>query len=314
MTPAAAWLNDLDGPLWLAFHDAGAANFAFAWLEGFRGETRAWVEGPAARLWARAFPGRPTWPAATAALGARLLLSGSGWASHLEHEARVMARRLGIRSIAVVDHWVNYPQRFVRAGATVLPDEIWVGDAEAAARARASFPNVLVTQWPNRYLAREAEEIRARAVGPLRIPPQEILYLLEPIRETWGADPRPGEFQALAYFLDRLPDLGIPEGIIVRLRPHPSDPPGKYADRPARYPWLRLVVDDRAGLAAQIAQADWVVGCQTYGLVVALEAGRVAISSLPPWAPPCPLPQAELRHLRDMPAPALGHSCMAVLL
>ena len=43
--------------------------------------------------------------------------------------------------------------------------------------------------------------------------------------------------------------------------------------------------------------ARWVVGCESQALVVALAAGRQVWSSLPPWAPPCRLPQAGVQRL-----------------
>jgi hypothetical protein len=86
----------------------------------------------------------------------------------------------------------------------------------------------------------------------------------------------------------------------IRLRPHPSDPLGKYDDWPLRYPKLDLSVEESGALAEQIAWADWVVGCETFALVIALQAGRIAVSALPPWAPHCRLPQRELVHLRNL--------------
>lgn len=299
-TLPASRLNSVGAPVWLACHDAGAANLAIAWLDDYVGDVRASMAGPADALWRRAYPGRPVMTLEAACEGAGLLLSGSGWASTFEHDARRMARRRGIRSVAVLDHWVNYRERFVRDGELVLPDEIWVGDADAAARARDLFPGVEVCQWRNRYLERHVGEVAA--LGPVlpRNPPLEILYVLEPIREPWSAGDAAGEFQALGYFLDHLPQLGVDSAATIRLRSHPSEPPDKYADWPARYPEIRLLIDNDPSLSRQIARADWVVGCQTNALVVALAAGRIAMTTLPPWAPPCPLPQSGLRHMARM--------------
>jgi len=42
-----------------------------------------------------------------------------------------------------------------------------------------------------------------------------------------------------------------------------------------------------------------VVGCESFALVVALAAGRRVCSTLPPWAPPCRLPQPGIVRLAD---------------
>lgn len=295
---------DLPTPLAVVCHDAGAANLIISWLAGYAGHLRACMEGPARILWENAFPETRTCPLEEALNGAASLLSGTGWASDLEHEARRLARAKGIRIIAALDHWTNYRERFVGGGELILPDELWVADADAEAEARRCFPALPVRQLPNLYLEKLAREVAAHSPTPARTDPRNILYVLEPVRQDWGRSGEPGEFQALAFFLESLASLGIDENVKIRLRPHPSDPRGKYGDWPLRYPMLDVAVDDCGALAEQIAWADWVVGCETFALVIALQAERIAVSTLPPWAPRCRLPQQNLLHLRDLVAPS----------
>ena len=94
--------------------------------------------------------------------GAATLITGTGWASCLEHDARELARERGIRSIAVIDHWTNYADRFIRNGKQVLPDEIWVSDPYAAEIAQAAFPSLRVVQQANAYLAGLVAEVKSR--------------------------------------------------------------------------------------------------------------------------------------------------------
>ncbi len=287
-------------PLAVVCHDAGAANLIISWLADYAGQSRACMEGPARILWENAFPETRTCPLEEALNGAASLLSGTGWASDLEHDARRLARTKGIRNIAVLDHWTNYRERFVRGGESILPDELWVADKDAEAEACRCFPTLPVRRLPNLYLEKLAREVAAYGSASARRDPRSILYVLEPVRQAWGRSSEPGEFQALAFFLGSLPSLGINENVKIRLRPHPSDPRGKYDDWPLRYPKLDLTVEEGGELAEQIAWADWVVGCETFALVIALQAGRIVVSTLPPWAPRCRLPQQDLLHLRDL--------------
>lgn len=291
---------DLPTPLAVVCHDAGAANLIIAWLADYAGPPRACMEGPARILWENAVPDTRNLPLEEALNNAASLLSGTGWACDLEHEARRLARTMGIRNIAVLDHWTNYRERFVRSGELILPNELWVADADAEAEARRCFPDLPVRRLPNLYLEKLARDVAAHGPAPARSDPRNILYALEPVRQDWGRSGEPGEFQALAFFLESLPALGFDEHVKIRLRPHPSDPPGKYDDWPLRYPQLDLAVEEGSALAEQIAWADWVVGCETFALVIALQAGRIAVSALPPWAPRCRLPQQDLLHLRDL--------------
>lgn len=287
---------ELVQPLAVACHDAGAANIVLAWLEALELPCRAWMQGPAAKLWNDKFEGVPLAASLHEALdGAATLLSGTGWASTLEHAARLEARQRGVHSIAVIDHWVNYLQRFEREGETVWPDEFWVTDEYAYAEAQRCFPGRTVRLQPNLYLERQLQGIRT---ATLAIEPGEVLYVLEPARSRWGRDTE-GEFQALDHFMSHRMLLGLPGDSRVALRPHPSDPPHKYDA------WIdrqqgRARLDSSASLDEAIARHAWVAGTESFALVVALLAGRRVVCTLPPWAPACRLPHGGLIHLKDL--------------
>jgi hypothetical protein len=280
----------------VACHDAGAANIVLAWLAARDGPCRALMQGPAARLWAERFGSAPLAGSIDEALdGAAALLSGTGWASPIEHDARRQARARGVHSIAVLDHWVNYAQRFERDGEVVWPDEFWVTDDYALAEAQRCFPGQRVHLQPNLYVEQQLREI---ALATRRDGPPEVLYVLEPARSDWGRG-RPGEFQGLDYFWAGMGALDLPPHSVLALRPHPSDPVDKYAD------WIadksdRVRLDTAGSLAQAIGQREWVAGAESFALVVALQAQRKVVCSLPPWAPPCRLPHHGLIHLKDL--------------
>ena len=295
-------------------HDAGAASHMAAWLAPLQPQLRLSLDGPAEPLF-RARLGAATGSFRTleeALAGAQVLISGTGWASDLEHRARLLACQLGIPSVAVLDHWLNYRERFQRSGIELLPDAFWVADAEAAALAITEFPNVPVLQLPNHWLENLCSTVQAlrNKIGPQpRRPARRLLYLLEPIRVPWSQGPggatEAGEIQGLRYWLQQLPHL-IEQGWVapqheleaLALRPHPSEPAGKYdaliAEASAAWP---VQLDGAPGLAEALAWADAAFGCETQALVAAMACNLPAFSTIPPWAPPCRLPQASLHHL-----------------
>ncbi len=276
-------------------HDAGAANLIAAW-EGSQQQSvaRCFVGGPATKIWAERLPHvRLCASLAEAMEGVDLVITGTGWASELEHDARKLAKVRGLPMVAVVDHWVNYAMRFDRRGEIVLPDEIWIADAYAHQEALRRFHSLPLRQLPNTYLQQIVDGVhRLAAPGE-----GDVLYALEPLRNDWGRG-EPGEFQALDYFVTQFHRLGVDRGVRIRLRPHPSDPPGKYDAWMARQSGLRLELDTSPSLEASVAAARHVVGCESYVLVVAMATERVVHGSLPPWAPLCRLPHTGLRHLR----------------
>jgi hypothetical protein len=297
--PASA-PSELRLPLAVVAHDAGAANLILGWIATLPpAQLRLCADGPAAALFMSALPACPLIPLEAALNDAAMLLSGtSGPHSSLEHEARQLARARGLPSIGVIDHWVNYRARFIRADGEELPDEIWVTDALALGIARPSFPGSPVHELPNRYL--ENLVAQTRALTQAHDGETHVLYVLEPMRSNWGRGETPGEFQALDFFLTQLPTLANDSPVQVRLRPHPSDAPGKYDSWLAARRDPRLSLDPSPTLPESIAWADGVAGCESYALVAALAAGRKAFSTLPPWAPACRLPHGDIVKLRDL--------------
>lgn len=276
-------------------HDAGAGNIVIAGLlETGRSDWRAYMRGPAEKLWRSAYSRVALCNTLDSALeGVELLVTGTGWGSDIEHNARSLANSRGIRSVAVIDHWVNYAERFVRHGEIVWPDEFWVTDDYAMEIAKHAFPGQPVFKVPNRYLESQMRVIKQ--AGEASTP--ELLYVLEPIRSDWGRGLQ-GEFQALDYFVRNMARLGLSPDTEIRLRPHPSDAPGKYNDWIADHVTLNIQLDDTVSIAQSLGRASWVAGCESFALVLALMAGRKVYCTLPPWAPPSRLPHRGLIHIR----------------
>ncbi len=278
-------------------HDAGAANVVVATLlETGRKDWRAYMQGPAKKIWESAFPEVILYDSIEQAIeGSELLISGTGWASNVEDEARRIAQRKIVKSIAVIDHWVNYAERFVRNGEQVLPDEIWVTDEYALELALVAFPGKFVLQVPNYYLEKQLRDIALldKPTNP------KLLYILEPIRSKWGRN-IPGEFQALEYFISKFPQLGVSKETVICLRPHPSDLEGKYHDWIKSHSDMNIKLDDSISITESLGRAKWVAGCESFALALALMAGKTVYCTLPPWAPACRLPHSGLIQLRAL--------------
>jgi len=289
-------LFDLSGSFGVVCHDAGGGNKVIAMLQAC-GLEPAYVcmEGPAKVLWQRAFSDSiPLSSDFNWIDQVSVVLTGTGWASDFEHEARRLSQKLGIRSIAVLDHWANYVERFSRKGTVVLPDELWVVDRYAESLAHQVFPGIPVYLKPDYYAEREVS-----LIAPIDAQtPNVLLYLLEPVRSDWGLGVA-GEFQALRFFLQCIPFLGLPVKTVINLRPHPSEIADKYVeflDEHNDFP-IRMA---SGSLTDSISASRWVTGCQTYAMTLALRAGRKVFGSLPSWAPCCVLPHKGIVHLKDI--------------
>lgn len=280
-------------------HDAGAANHIFAWLRcGLIdiNKTRMSLTGPALEIYRRAVPGFRNLPLEQAFEATTALISGTGWASDIEHNARIIARKRNIQSIAVIDHWTNYTMRFERHGEQILPDQIWVSDEYAAALCKHHFPSIKVQTQPNAFLDEQLHEITAFK----SYQQDHILFLMEPARDNWGNPPLAGEFQAFDYFARHFNHFKRKPAQKVIIKPHPSDHDGKYSHLAELYPDLNISIDTTSPLPMLIASASIVAGCQTYAMIIALHADKQVISVLPPHAPRCVLPQDNIIHLSEL--------------
>jgi hypothetical protein len=297
--------KNLLSPMIVVCHDAGAANHIFAWLNAWEvngsirnHDIRLVLDGPAKILWLKSLNKSRNINIyndfKSAFKDAKSVLTGTGWASTLEYDAIKLASNMKMKSIAVIDHWVNYNQRFIRNNIEVLPGSIWVTDSDAFSIASEKFKEIEIHLMPNLYLKNMVAEIKIISKDCYN-----LLYVLEPVRNDWGKGV-PGEFQALDYFVSKIKKITGQYPFNLILRPHPSEDSFKYHEWILKNSIINPILDSNKNLAESISNARWVVGVETYAMIVALAANRITWSSLPPWANRCNLPHKSINFLRDI--------------
>lgn len=284
-------------------NDAGGSELVSSYVHKYGPDCVFSLTGPAIKIFERKLGKISILPLDIALSQGNWLLCGTSWQSDIEWNAIKTAKRTGKRSVAFLDHWGNYRERFVRKGITCLPDEIWVGDYQAKDLAKRVLPEVPVRLIENPYfedLKREISEIPRT-----RIPERDelsVLFVSEPLREhglrRFGNERRWGYFEeeGLHYFLSNLHVLGRPVGRIA-IRPHPSEPPEKYDWVKQRYE-LPIADGGCKSLLEEVVESDIVAGFQSMAMVVGLLAGKRVISCIPPGGKACGLPQPEIEHLQ----------------
>lgn len=291
----------------LVSHDAGAAEILSALVKSCPGpKFRFFLAGPALAIFQRKIPGIPVlseteaWEALS---GCTRLITGTSWGSDSERRFLARSREIGRFSITFLDHWNEYPQRFLWNSRLVLPDEIWVGDEHAERLARAQFPQTVIRHVPNPFF----REIETRlALFPKRAPDAtrpEILYICEPRLEVslkkygrpdyWKYD----EYEAMRGFFRWLQSSSASRAkVTVRL--HPSERREKYAGVLREFEGSLLIgTSEEADPLADIARSDWVCGCDSMALVIGLLAHKRVISCIPPGGRPLTLPFPEIQTL-----------------
>lgn len=285
-------------------HDAGGAEILSAWA-GLQSEPYCLVlDGPAKNIFERKLGSDRKVPLEQAIQAADWVLCGTSWQSDLERKAVKLAKASGKKVVSFIDHWVNYPERFMFEDSMLLPDEIWVGDPDAEKLAKDFFPDTIIQLHENPYFRELKIELEKFSRFFENSNNGTFLYVCEPIKEHaliqhgderyWGYT----EEDALTFFLQNISALGI---VIneIRVRPHPSEDPSKYR-------WctlntkLNIVFGGEKSLLEEIVLADIIVGCESMAMVVGLLANKRVLSSIPPGGKICGLPQGGIEHLKDL--------------
>ena len=299
-------MNKLDDfviePLAIVCHDAGAANLIVSWIKRYKGIMKVCMKGPAQKIWKRHFPDSELLSIERIFVDSNTLLTGTGWGD-LEFEARIKAKKKNIKNIAVIDHWTNYSERFIRAGKELLPDIIIVSDKYAYEKACKTFPIKKIFQLPNIYLQVEANLVSSLRSKVKKNHFENLLVIAEPFREKKTNQKTLLEFMAIEYLMLNLNKVNNSIDFVnITIRPHPSEPSEKYVFLIDKYKHLvnEFKISRDKELYEDIAMADIVIGINSFALVVSLTAGVPTMSMLPPGYNNFNLPYNEIIHLRDL--------------
>ena len=267
------------------------------------------LDGPATKVFVNKLGMVNTLTLKDAVEQADSLLCGPSWQSDLEWRAIALSRKMGKRSISFLDHWINYQERFIRDGVQYLPDEIWVGDANAEKLAEAEFPGTPVRLVPNPYfndIRRQVADYQIAFISPAQsnLKGCRLLFVCENISEhaqMQHGDPRfwgYTEFDAIDYLFTNIKALQVNISSVT-IRPHPSDPEGKYDGVITNYSDLACLSSGKT-LLEDVATSDIVVGCESMAMVIALQCGRRVVSCIPLRQVGLKLPFSEIEILSSL--------------
>lgn len=301
--------------LWLVSHDAGGAEMVACWFLNYKGpkfkNVSLIAEGPAVSVFKRRLPELLSETRNHFSPSSQdNVVTGSGWASDLEREAIQKGKSAGSFVVTILDHWVNYRERFMGLPEGVEPDEIWLGDLEAFKIAQKVFsvaPKISskLVQIENPYFIETLKEMKSAASKTIE--PNEkslrVLYLCEAVSEhesKMGGSQQVDfpEFRAARRFIDWLRSNEIKgKTPHLRMRLHPSEKRDKYNFFISQASDIEITLSEGTTLVEDCAWADWVAGMNSMALVVALMAGKRVVSCMPSPSDPCMLPQSEIEKI-----------------
>jgi len=298
-------MSDFESKLAIVCHDAGGAEILSSYIKQQDINPYYCIEGPALGIFERKLGVVKPIPLDSAMAQAECFLCGTSWQSDLEWRVFEMARKMKKKTVAFLDHWVNYQERFIRNGVRHLPDEIWVGDSYAKEIATEEFPEIPVTLVSNpafedirnqfqKIIIDDAPE--GKGVG--------VLFLSDNLGEAMlkihGDQRHLGytDFDTLTYLIENIDVLGEAVSKIT-IRPHPSESAEKYRWAKEQYKGL-VEIGGREALLEEIAQNKIVVGGDSMAMVVALLCKKRVISCIPPGGKGYSLPYDEIQKLQEL--------------
>ncbi|MEW7009868.1 hypothetical protein [Lentilitoribacter sp. EG35] len=288
----------------LVCHDAGGAEIISSWAKQSENTCYLVAEGPAIDIFKRKCPELLRFSLNDAVRKCDWVLCGTGWQSQLEREGVSAGKALNKKTIAFLDHWVNYEQRFRENDDLILPDEIWVGDNIALEIARSLFQKTPITLQKNPYVEELLEEIDKKDKLYSSSDDVTVLYVCEPIADhafkNFGSDRHWGytEKEAVDFFMTYKKLISHKISKVI-FRPHPSEPKDKYDWIRKRYP-QQVEIGGKLPLLDEVLKSDIIVGCESMAMIVGLLADRKVISTIPAGGRPCQLPHLDIIKLTDL--------------
>lgn len=233
------------------------------------------------------------------------LFYGTGWQIKVEEPFVRWAKIRGVVSVAFLEHWINYRERFGypdKDWKYNLPDWVAVGDEVALQLAKdLGFERLLYVR--NYYF----DEIRSGA-SRQGVDDGDVssgvewepfcLFVSEPVsegaerlygdRNYWGFS----EIDAIEILLQHFEKISHQFDVKnFFLRFHPSENPNKYAELLRRYPSiLSLQSPFEIALMKAILHSNVVMGFTSMALFNAYLGGNPVISFIPSEKMPCVLP------------------------
>ena len=230
-----------------------------------------------------------------------ILLVGTSWQNKAHLEFIKIAKMLHIPSIATMDHWVSYRERFTyphESWRENLPDFVTVNDHEAYITAQKfNLPNIISLKF---YSLLEDIEIFKKSTIKER---DATLFISEPTKKValttyedenyWGFS----EFDVIEQICKSL-DSCDTSSLTIRL--HPSDEEHKYDYLIKKYPNIEITMENpyKKPLIESLCEYKIIIGIDGFVLFEAMVLGKLSISLMPSSKRGCVVPIFEQNKIK----------------
>ena len=205
-----------------------------------------------------------------------ILFSSTG-NTNFEYSSLSFARQLGARVFVILDHWVNYTERFERKGEVVSPDLILVVDEFAFDIAKREFPMTEIVLATNYFLENAKRDFFDFGETVIEY---DYVFMCESRSKdsTNKLVSESDNLQGIEYFFDYLNSIGENNSRIL-VRPHPSDLDKDYMSIvPKSFPGV--TISSKQSLPEVLRISSVIVGCNSMALVIADAVGKTVFTAI----------------------------------
>ena len=297
-------INSYRGTGLIVSHDSGGADILSSLVKNNIFSFKACLDGPAKSIFNNKIGAFDLISLKDGIKNSDWVITSTSWASDLEYQAIKQARKDKKFVVSLLDHWVNYKQRFNHYNSLILPNEIWVCDQYAYNLANDIFSNTLIKLIKNPLLLEFKKEFKFFQQKIIASENLKLLFLSDNIEEAlskqyndsnyWGyTDKTSFEFlyENFTVISNKISQITI--------RSHPSESINNYHWALDRYgPFVKI--SNKESLAEDIANHNIIAGSESMAMVLALYCGKDVICCIPPGGKSCALPHKEILILNRM--------------
>lgn len=256
----------------IASHDAGSANLLSNWAKnyGYTYDYDFLLKGPAIKIFKQNFPKIIIKKSIPKNQNYIFVITGTSLISRLEIDV-INSFKKKIKTIAFIDHWINYKKRFIKNNKYILPDEIWVTDIIAFKLAKKIFKKITIKLKYNYYLINLKKNFKKLDNKNKKY---DYIFASNNFKKNTKANPMIN-ISSLEIFIKFLSKLSNKKAKIL-FKLHPSENIQKYLLIRKKY--NNVFFDKNMSMIKCLSLSTTLVGCETMALVVAKKLGLRTIN------------------------------------
>ena len=243
----------------LVSHDAGGAELLSSWARNQNKKFLYNIKGPALKVFRRKLKKFKNSNLNTIKKKTHIYITGTSKKSSHELFFIKYAKKNDLKSISIIDHWVNYKERFIRKNKIIKPNEIWVTDKIALKLAKKIFYNNKVILKKNYYL-QDFTKSFIKFLNKSSKNKNMVLYL------TTNTNNKKKDLNKLGFFFKKIDYLRQKKHTVI-IKIHPSENLSKYQIYIKKFKFVKFVKN--YDLAKLIANCKFLIGYNSMAMYLA---------------------------------------------